>query len=374
MATTTGRFYSLDVFRGLAIATMLFLDAPPDKIYSILEHAEWAGFTVPDAPLPIFAFAMGAGAAISMSKREPSARRILTRAAIMFAVGLFIFFTWKIFELIFVSGFTFENFYDLVIVHGRLFGIIQRLAVTYAAAIFIARALRSDTKILIAAFVLLILSTAGFYIYSPVNPYDEAHNISRAVDYIFPGANHIYTPTHDPEGLYGAIAGTSSVLFGFLAGRILIDSSSMRDKILKLIAGGIILLIIGGLWSNLDIVSKKLWTSSYTLLNAGGDAILLALLTKLFDCVPSAEKFFRPLKALGTNPLFFFTANCLVLIVLTFVPSPTEGLGIYMWLFENTTKEFISTEFGATLFCVIWFTLWLPIAEFFYRRGIVIKI
>lgn len=368
------RFYSLDVFRGVAIAIMLLLDAPPDTIYAILEHAPWAGLTVPDVALPIFAFAMGAGAAISMSKREPSTRRILKRAAVMFGVGLFLQFTWNIFELIFQRGFTAENFLDVMIVHGRLFGVIQRLAVTYAAGIFLARAIRSNVGILSAAFVLLILSTAGFYIYAPENPYDEAHNISGAVDFIFPGANHIYTPTHDPEGLYGALAGTASVLFGFLAGRVLIADRSIRKKIFLLSAAGVVVLIVGGLWSTFDIVSKKLWTSSYTLINAGGDALALALLTKLFDAVPSAEKFFRPLKALGTNPLFFFMMNCLVLIVLIFVPVSTSGLGCYEWLYQHTTQGLVSEKFGATLFCVMWCLLWLPIAEIFYRRGIVIKI
>ena len=225
-----------------------------------------------------------------------------------------------------------------------------------------------------AALILLIVSTAGFYVYAPENPFDEAHNISRAVDYIFPGANHIYTPTHDPEGLYGSIAGTASVLFGFLAGRVLIDTATIRDKIFLLGAAGVVLLIVGGLWSSFDIMSKKLWTSSFTLINAGGDALALALLMKLFDAAPDAEKFFRPLKALGMNPLFFFVMNYLVLTVVNFLPSPTDGLGWYMWLYYHTTAEFISVKFGATLFCATWCLLWLPLAELLYRRGIVIKI
>ena len=54
------RIYSLDVLRGVPIVIMLFLDAPPDKIFDILEHSPWEGLTVPDLALPAFAFAMGA--------------------------------------------------------------------------------------------------------------------------------------------------------------------------------------------------------------------------------------------------------------------------------------------------------------------------
>lgn len=357
------RIWSLDVLRGIAITIMLFLDAPPEKIYSILAHAPWAGLTVPDVALPMFAFAMGAGAAISAFRREPTTRRILKRAAIMFAVGLFLNFLPLIFT---------DNFFDGAITHGRLFGIIQRLAITYALGIFIAQAIRNELGILIAALVLLIVSSAGFHIYAPDNPFDEAHNISRAVDYLFPGANHIYTPTHDPEGLYGCLAGTASVLFGFLAGRVLIDNVANREKILLFCAAGVIFLIAGGVWSFFDIVSKKLWTAPFTLINAGGDLLLLALFTKLFDTSKIAKIFLQPLSALGTNPLFFFVANNVVLTILFMLPNGNGG--IYLWLYQHTTQGFISPEFGTTLFCLIWCLLWLPIAEIFYRTKIIIKL
>lgn len=361
------RFYSLDVLRGVAIVIMLMLSSPPDKIYSLLEHAHWSGMTLPDIALPMFAFAMGAGAAISSARREPSTEKILRRAAAMFAVGIFLNIAWTFCELI-ANNFTAEKFFDAVIIHGRPFGIIQRLAVTYALAILLARILRGNVKIFLAAFVLLIASSAGFHLYAPDDPFNELNNISGAVDWLFPGVNHIYTPTHDPEGLYGSIAGTASVLFGYVAGRLLIDG-----KASQLAAMGATLLIAGGLWSLTDIISKKLWTAPYTLLNAGGDALLLALLMR-FEISTAAQKFLRPLKALGTNPLFFFAANCLVLDVLIFMPSPVEGLGLYLWLYYHTTAEIVSTEFGATLFCLLWTVIWLLPAEIFYRRGIIIKL
>lgn len=373
------RIWSLDVLRGVAIAIMLFLDAPPDKIYSILQHAPWEGLTVPDVALPMFAFAMGAGAAISMSRREPSTQRILKRAALMFAVGLFLGFLPKVIVLLFhddytalmwttLTGYVPENFFDAVISHGRLFGVIQRLAVIYALGILLARAIKNDVGIFVAAFVLLTLSSLGYHIYAPDNPFDATHNISRAVDFIFPGANHIYTPNFDPEGLYGSISATASVLFGFLAGRILIDNASTRDKIFLMVGLGIALLIAGGVWSMFDIVAKNLWTTPYTLINAGGDFLLLALFTK-FEA--ATKKFLHPLDALGTNPLFFFVANQVVLTFMLLLP---DSGGVYIWLYEHTTQGLISTEFGATLFCAIWCLLWLPIAELFKRFNIVIKL
>ena len=369
------RIYSLDVLRGVAISIMLFLDGPPDKIYSILEHPQWAGLTIPDIALPMFAFAMGAGAAISMSRRDFPTKKILKRAAFMFAIGVLLEMQPFLFLWIFSDDFTATNFFERAIIHGRLFGIIQRLAITYALGIFIARALKDVRGILIAAIILLIVSSAGYHIYAPLNPFDEAHNISQAVDYIFPGVNHIYRPTHDPEGLYGCLAGTASVLIGFFAGKILVNNTATeRGKIFLLGAAGLLLLIAGGVWSEFDIISKKLWTTPYALINASLDCLLLALFMKCFDEETPLKKFSQPFGALGINPLFFFVANNALLTTLYIIPDGNIESGAYMQLYYNTTQGLISTEFGATLFCIIWALLWLPLAEFFFKRGIIIKI
>ena len=375
MANDGKRIDALDVLRGMAIFIMLMLSAPPDdEIFAALKHADWAGMTFPDVAFPMFAFAMGAGAAISMSRRKTSTWKIFRRAIILFALGLYLNVAANIFALIFVHGLTAENFWEVVILHGRPFGILQRLAITYFFAMMLARAIRNDIRLLLITFMLLGTASAGFHLYAHFEPFNEIHNISRAVDYIFPGANHIYTPTHDPEGLYGFIAGTSSVLFGYLAGKVLIEDVPSHKKIFLLSAAGILLILAGELWSSIDIVSKKLWTAPYALFNAGGDALLLALLMKLLDDVPIAKKIFRPLKALGTNPLLFFAANCLVLDLLTCLPSPTEGVVFYQWLYCHTTQGLISPEVDATIFCVLWTLIWLPLAEKLYTRGITIKI
>lgn len=368
------RIYSLDVLRGVAIAIMLFLDGPPDKIYSILEHPQWAGLTIPDIALPMFAFAMGAGAAISMSKREPTTKKILKRTALMFAIGVLLEMEPFILLLVFDGDFTTADFFERAIVHGRLFGIIQRLAITYALGIFLARAIKNSRDILLTAFVLLTVSSMGYHLYAPINSFDEAHNISQAVDYIFPGVNHIYRPTHDPEGLYGCLAGTASVLFGVLAGKVLVDNSSVSNKAQLFCAAGSALIIIGGVWSEFDIITKKLWTTPYALINAGFDFWFLALFMKLFDVSTLAKKISQPLGALGINPLFFFVMNNAILTLLYVLPDGKNYGGVYLQFYQNTTQGLISTEFGATLFCAIWALLWLPIAEFFYKRNIIIKL
>ena len=370
----TKRIYSLDVLRGLAIFIMVFVDAPPGMAYPIFVHAPWEGLTLADFAFPGFVFTMGVSAAVSMARREPSTKKILKRTALLFALGLVFNSLPAIFQYLLHENFTGANFYQQAIEHMRVFGILQRLALTYALGMLLARAIRNDLGIFIASFVLLILSSAGYHVYAPDNPFDEAHNISRAVDYIFPGANHIFSPTHDPEGLYGTIASTASFLFGFLAGRVLVDNANLRDKIFLFCAASVIFFIAGSLWNSFDIIAKKLWTAPFALITTGVEIFLLAALLQLFDVRPDTKKFFRPFLSIGMNPLFFFLATNIALLFLVILPSPAEGMGFYDWLYQHTFFHLITPEFGSMIFCMIWCVLWLPLAEILYRRGIIIKL
>ena len=372
MASSKGRIYSLDMLRGVFVATIFFFDAPPAEMYPILMHSQWEGFTLAEFGFPLFAFIMGVSMAISLSRRNPPLKKLLKRVAIIFALGIFLGTLPHIFSLMFVENFTWKNFFDGAIVHGRLFGVFQRLALIYLFAVLIVREIKNDIKIFVAAFVLLALSSAGYHIYAPENPFAVEHNISRAVDFIFPGANHIYLPTHDPEGLYGSIAGTASVLFGYLSGKILIDNAPLRDRIFFMIAVGIVLLIAGGIWSRFDIICKNLWTTPYTLINAGVDFIWLAIFMKLFDFKFPKGKIYDLLIAFGRNPLFFFFANSVIVLFLFILP--VGDTNAYFWLHQHTTAKIISPEFGTTLFCLLWTILWFPVAEIFHRFNLVIKI
>ncbi len=368
------RIYSLDVLRGLAILIMIFVDAPPnlDEMYPIFVHAPWEGLTFADLAFPGFVFTMGMSAAVSMARREPSTQKIFKRAAILFVFGIFFNEIPFIFAYFLWDNFTSAEFFDQAIVHLRVFGILQRLALTYLFATLLARAIKNDVGIFIASILLLILSSAGFHVYAPENPFAIEHNISRAVDFIFPGANHICEPTHDPEGLYGTFASVSSMLFGFLAGKILIDRANLRDKIFLLGAAGIIFFIAGGIWSCFDIIAKRIWTAPFALITSGIEIFLLLALIYLPDKIPRSKKFFQPLCAIGMNPLFFFLLSNIALLF--FKICQVDGTGVYFWIYEGVFRNIFSPEFGSMIFCLIWSLSWLPLAEIFYRNKIVIKI
>ncbi|MBQ7704471.1 MAG: DUF1624 domain-containing protein [Selenomonadaceae bacterium] len=346
------RNFELDILRGLTIALMIIVDAPPDAIYKTLQHSAWQGLTLADTVFPAFVFAMGAATAFSISRRQPSLKKICRRAGLLFFAGILL------------NGLT---FFCYGLEHFRFFGILQRLATVYFFGMLILLKLKSAAQISAAAFLLLIISSAGFHIYAPENPFDEMKNISGAADLIFPGVNHIYEKTHDPEGIYGNLASTATMLFGILTGKFLLKKE--RWKILLYGAG---ILILGYGWSYFDIVSKKIWTAPFALLNAGGDMILIAVLGILFEKLPRSKKFFRPFDSLGKNPLFFFLlSNVLVILMCTI---EIEGVPIWILIYQKTFAGLIGVEFGALIFCVNWCALLIIPAEFLNRRGIIIKI
>lgn len=363
------RIWELDVCRGIAIFIMIVVDAPPIKTYDILIHASWEGLTIADLAFPGFIFAMGMSAAVSSSRRVASWRKIFVRAGLLFLLGIFLNEIGYFLAYLLRDGFTSTDLYNYVVEHLRFFGILQRLALTYMFAMAITKFIRSDKKILATAFGLLIVYSLGFHIYSPENPFNEMHNISSTIDFIFPGVNHILEPTHDPEGLYGTIATTASMLFGFLAGRILISEISLRDKILRLVIFGVILLSLGVAWSYFDIIAKKIWTAPFALLTSSINLLLLSILVLMSNSTSSVKKFFQPLAALGKNPLFFFVASILLLIFV-------YVLDVWTKIFEYMLNFLPSSnlEFSCMIFCLLLATFWTIIAVILDKLGVVIKI
>lgn len=367
---TGERFFEIDVLRGMAIFIMIIVDAPPADIYEILQHAQWEGLTVADLAFPAFVFAMGMSAAISTSRRGTSLKKVISRTITLFLLGLILNEVGYIFAYIFIADFTSEQFYSSAVEHLRVFGILQRLALTYLFGMAIVTFIQTDKEIFCAAFVLLIASSLGFHVYVAENPFDEMKNISGTIDLFLPGVNHIYTPTGDPEGLYGTIASTASMLLGFLAGRILIDNSFLRDKIYFMGLFGAVFFICGEVWSLFDIVSKKLWTAPFVLFNAGGAMFLMAVLMQLFNFKPNIKKFFQPLAALGKNPLLMFMASNITVIFLITVNVWSTAFE----LLQSILGGFMSVEMNVLIFVLIWAALWTVTAMLLDKAGVIIKI
>jgi predicted acyltransferase len=123
---------SLDVFRGITIASMMLVNNAGDwqHIYTPLEHAEWNGWTFTGAVFPFFLWISDIALTLSFAKRVERgddrrrlALHVLQRAAIIFGIGLLL------------NGFPYYHLSRL-----RIPGVLQRIAICYliAGIIFLA--------------------------------------------------------------------------------------------------------------------------------------------------------------------------------------------------------------------------------------------
>ena len=151
------RLKSLDVFRGIAIASMILVNNPGSwkQVYPALEHAEWHGCTPTDLVFPFFLFIVGCAMSFSLSKYTQTTTkteteaskitdvqgqtktektpltssniywRIARRAAILFILGLLLN-TSSIALDVLLNSAPIENFGKI-----RIMGVLQRIGLAY---------------------------------------------------------------------------------------------------------------------------------------------------------------------------------------------------------------------------------------------------
>src|SRR5918999_1761524 len=123
------RLRSVDVFRGVTMAAMVIVNNPGDwnNVYWPLLHAEWHGLTPTDLIFPFFLFIVGVS--ITLSRKSASWGSIFRRAAIIFALGLFL------------AGYP---RFDLAT--WRIPGVLQRIAICYLIGALLYRATSGDRQ------------------------------------------------------------------------------------------------------------------------------------------------------------------------------------------------------------------------------------
>lgn len=377
----TRRLVAIDIFRGLTIAIMLLVNSLPDfeQAYPLLLHAPWAGLTIADLAFPGFVFIMGVSASLWFAKHRDDSfgekfSIILKRSVLLFLFGLIL----NQLPLLLQHCFSPEaggSLLNDIMEHGRVMGVLQRLGLVYFFGMIITWWLHSEKHIAIMALLLLALSSTCFHLYDTTNPFSPDNNISMLIDGIFPGVAHCYLgKPFDPEGLYGTIAATASFLWGMLAGRQLtLESAPIFERVLMLLVSGTLLLILGGVWSYMDIISKQLWTAPYVLFTSGGFMWGLGLLQMALSLFPDFMKWlFTPCRLFGTNPLFFFIVPDRVLLLLWYIK--VQGTAIYPWLWEHTLLGVLGAPLSIAVFALLWVLLWLPVASFLHKRQIIFKL
>jgi predicted acyltransferase len=309
------RLRSIDVFRGATIAAMILVNAQysPEESYRQLAHSEWNGWTFADTIFPCFLFIVGLSLILSTGSRtargEDRTRLLahaIRRALLIFACGVVIDYL-----RVPAREFPFVGLQP----HLQLTGALERIAVCYFVAfnIYLWSGLRGVT----AGIVGLNLLYLGLLYFYPVPGCGRG---SLVVSCNFPGflderaldGFRWNSTAFDPDGVGSILPVITSVLFGVLAGQLVLGKERRpRRWLLELLGGGLALIAAGELLSTWVPINKQLWTPSFTVLMAGIATTGLVFFIWLVDDRPY-RLWFRPLEIFGVNAIAAYLISRLV--------------------------------------------------------------
>ena len=262
-----------------------------------LHHKAWEGFHFEDLIFPLFVFIAGVSLVFSLEKmlrqsgRRATVLRVIQRSALLFFLGILCYGG--------VST-TFQNI--------RLLGVLQRIALCYLFSSLLFCFLKP--RALFGVFVGLLVGYWALLSFVPVpghgtGQFTEGANLANYIDQQYLPL-HRYDGDHDPEGLLSTLPAIASCLLGVFAGLLLKNPSlSDRQKVLRLIVGGLTCLAAGWAWHLNFPVIKKIWTSSFVLVAGGYSCLLLAAFYQIID-VWKFRKWAMPFVWIGVNPITIY--------------------------------------------------------------------
>lgn len=392
------RLLSIDIFRGLTVILMTVVNNPGDweHIYAPLEHAEWHGYTLTDLVFPSFLFIVGISTVLSRPS-EDHLLKIFKRALRIFLLGLSLSFFSKIhagdFTLVVrllamaVATIAFLGDYDLrrqfwvavgVFVlliglcfsgltdfeHVRIPGVLQRIAVVYLLVSLLHA--YTSLRFQIAVFFASLVGYWALMSFVDVPGIGAANlevnkNLAAWLDnYLLEGHLWASSKTWDPEGILSTLPAVATGLAGLFAGRYLQSS----PKASVLFAAGAIALVFGTVWGWYFPINKALWTSSYVVVAAGWDLLLLAFLQSTIHSSIQSDRYWKPVLIFGMNPMLVFFFSGIIPRVLGMITIGDQGLT--SWIYSQGIEPLFADKINASLAgALIYMLIWAGILSFF---------
>lgn len=340
------RIVSIDIFRGITLVFMILVNTQSEGSFSFLIHKSGIGWTLADLIYPFFIFIVGASSYLSMRKYDGKSdgqvmQRIFKRTIYIFLVG--ILFNWMPFT---------QNLFDV-----RIMGVLQRIALVYLACSLITLRIKSIPTLLSISGVIL----GAYWLLVHLFGYEVVDRVDLAII----GSKHLYTPTHDPEGLLSSIPAIANALIGYAAARMVMESSP-KEGLKKLFILGASLFALSQLLDYTILpIYKSYWSASFGLLTTG-----LASLTWL--CIHLLSDIYEK-RAWGFTFIVFGTNSILCYLLSEAVAVFFRQWGIAAQIIEFYRSFMIpaltSLSWGFTV-VVICFLVALPL----YKKKIFLRL
>lgn len=384
----SNRLLALDILRGITIAGMLLVNNPGSwgSIYAPLQHASWNGLTPTDLVFPFFMFIMGISTYFSLRKFEFKlsghlAWKIIRRSIVIFAIGIAIhLFGHTCYAL--ARG---ESLGEAISSMDtfRALGVMQRLAICYFFAAFVAVTVKFKwipvlIAVLLVGYSIAIIAGNGYA--------TDSSNIIAQIDAAILGQDHMYGGTgafadagikFDPEGLFSTIPSIAHVLIGLCCGYIFTKTKDNWKRISDLFIVGAILTFTGFLLSYGLPLNKNIWSPTFAITTCGLAATLLGLLIWIID-IKGNKKWCRFFETFGINPLFLYVLGGVLSILFStiYLPVGGESVNIHNIIY----KVFLLNIFpdnallASCLYAIIFIIICWCIGYPLYRKKIYIKI
>lgn len=371
------RILSLDVFRGITIATMILVNnmGSHEYIYRQLGHSDWNGCTVTDLVFPFFLFIIGVSIYFAMDKRRhsvPHGEIILAtarRSMIMIGLSFFLFLFPKVFTAPMDA-----------ILNLRIQGILFRIALVYfiSTLIFI----RTNLRMQVVLGILFLIGYWCILSFIPVPGigaanYGKDTNMSAYLDRFLFGTSHLLHKSWDPQALLGTIPSCATVIIGIVAGHILRDNRyGLIRRCIRLAAPGLICVVLGLVWGEFFPINKSLWTSSYVLYSGGLACMSLSVCYYLID-IKGGEYLFLPFLALGRNAITLYFLSELLPRIQIIIPIKTlEGMtDLRTFIYHNLLQPLFASPYLDSLVSGLFYMLlFTALAWWMFKRDIIIKI
>ena len=357
------RLTALDAFRGVTMLLMVLVNnAGGPRSYQQLEHSPWNGWTLTDTVFPSFLWMVGVAITLSLGKRRQAgmaASRLMLslvkRASILYLLGFALYLA---------------PHFDLS--QARILGVLQRIAICYlvASLFYLFTGIRTQ----MAAIVGLLTLYTVLMLWVPVPGYGPGNwtvegNFAHYVDRIILGAhNYAHTKTWDPEGIVSTLPAIATALLGVMAGHVLRLQSTLRERVGWLLLIGAVLFGSGEIWNWWMPINKKLWSGSFTLLMAGLDFLMLAVLLWLVD-VRGYKRVVKPLLIVGMNSMAVYLASEILAEVLDNIHAGSRSTSLHELVYSRFFAPLGSMENASLLWALSFTGLMYLWAYLLYKKS-----
>ncbi|KAL5706424.1 heparan-alpha-glucosaminide N-acetyltransferase [Ranunculus cassubicifolius] len=378
------RIASIDVFRGLSVSLMIFVDYA-GSLLPFIGHSPWNGVHLADCVMPFFLLIVGLSLAISYKKVDDkvhATRKAVTRAIQLFLLGVFL-------QGGYFHGITSLTF-GVDIESIRWLGILQKrrwsislcfcllcrctalaLCIIYSGLLYGVYVsdwqfeVPDPTSSMSSPSYTSVVYTVKCGVRGDLGP---ACNSAGLIDRYVLGLNHLYKkPVYknlkecsspedglytesqppwcqapfDPEGILSSLTAAVTCIIGLHYGHVLVQFEDHKSRLLHWSLFSVLLFVLGVVLTYAGIpLNKSLYTVNYMLLTSAISGATFCALYVLVD-VYGCRRLTFVLEWMGVHSLAVFvlvTSNLAVILIQGFYwKSPKNN--IIIWIITRVVRK-----------------------------------